>query len=222
MKKNIAVAREHRDFFRKNGWVEFDAFLSEKDFSTLKDEVDQALCSRLNVKNENLPHVATEQRFKHGRDLWRTHAALRKTVLSLQLAAVAAELLEQKILRYGYDLLIPGQKGRENPHLLPDKVTLADISAIQGIIGGVFICLDGEAEHPFASKPGHAVVFKGDLVLEFSKAAKSNTLLIVYTQANSVYVWREKDPMGAFLKQYGLNFGDRLGDLTHPIVAGRI
>lgn len=222
----MAVVREHRDFFRKNGWIEVDSILDEPELARLIEDVDAGLCTRLHTNPTRLNLIPADQQFMQGRDLWRTYSPLRKLIMSPQLALLGSELFGKHMLRYGYDVVIPPErdlgilKKPENTplaKLLREQGTLNDLSALQGVVGGVFLCLEGAGTAPFPTKAGNGVFVRADAPLDFSLMGNARCLLIVYTLPTAVYVVRDRDPHLHTLKQWGFNFGDRLGDATHPI-----
>lgn len=72
---------EHRDFFSKNGYIEFEQLIS----------LDE--CALLRSKTADL-------------DLWRQDPLVKKISLRSQYGEIASELSHKKILRIGFDLLL--------------------------------------------------------------------------------------------------------------------
>lgn len=216
----FALASEHRDFFRKNKLIEFDDVLDEEQLQALQASIDAIMAARLKVAKKFLEQMPIDF-FHSGRDLWRDSDIGRKIALSRYLADVAAELIEQKPLRIAYDQLIVAG---DDPYL-PSK-TLIEMSCMQGILGGLMLCLkEGENNDKqislFSNKAGSGVFFAADVVVDFhelSKHSGQRYLMIVYTHSTSVYAPNFSDPNVHYLKQFGYNFGDKLSERWHPLL----
>jgi hypothetical protein len=226
----FAASSEHRDFFRKNQVIEFEDVISEKQLAALHSAIDAVCAARLSITTRLVEEKTPTELFRIGRDLWRASDAIKSTVVSKKLAEIASELLEIKPLRMGYDQLIVAPNAYAEP-LFSQPQTLEEISSIQGILGGVMLCLKGrglteEETIPtftndlFSNKAGSGVFFRADTIIDFNQLTNhlgQRYLLVVYTHAVSVYI-HSSDPNAHFLKQFGYNFGDKLNDKLHPIV----
>ncbi len=49
----FAITKDHRNFFQKHGWIEFEGLLSDDQLKTANQAIDQALAARLSVTPEN-------------------------------------------------------------------------------------------------------------------------------------------------------------------------
>lgn len=226
----FAIASEHRDFFRKHQVIEFEGLLGEEQLKKLWLSVDAELKKRLKIEKK-LTLPSPLDLYLSGRDLWRTSAAIKTIVLSKDLAAIASELIEHSPLRIGYDQLIAAPATpSEHIFKFQEPCTLETISCFQGVLGGLMLCLKGSATEDastdtptalFSNKAGSGVFFHANTVLDFQQLNQhldQRYLLIVYTQAKTVYAPNQLDPNVHFLKQLGYNFGDRLSDRWHPLV----
>jgi hypothetical protein len=230
----FAVASEHRDFFRREQVIEFEGLLTEKQLLEANQAIDQALTLQI---TQNKPSAF--QLFMAGRDLWRSRPPLKKLATHCQLAEIAAELVEDKPLRLGYDQYFPPYPSvakqlffMEDSYLalIKEPHSLNEISNLQGILCGVMICLKSSpepnnkidsAKTVFASKAGNAIFFHPDLIIDFNQMQNhsgQDYFLIVYTQSYAVYVINKQDPHAHALKTLGYAAGDRLIDKHHPIV----
>ena len=79
------------------------------------NETNKALQIKLNVTQEKFAKLTPDILFDAGRDLWRAHPPLKKLVANSQLAEIAAELIEQKLVRLGYDEYITVPKSEREP-----------------------------------------------------------------------------------------------------------
>ena len=237
-----AVASEHRDFFNKNGAIEFDGLLNQEQLSQLGASVNEALSAKMKVPPEKLDKEHSEKQFSSGRDLWRHSPALKKLISHNRFAEIASELVQHKPLRLGYDQYFPkasrhGVKSGERhdfADLIEKEKTLNDISCLQGVLCGLMICIDGEKtvepalnpeEAPqvdiFASKAGNGVFFSPEKLIDFGKLRGlpgHRYLLVVYTESTTLYVLRDDDPHTHALKRLGYVFGDKLSDKLNPII----
>lgn len=217
----FAAASEHRDFFRKHQLIEFDDLLNQQQLNTLQSSINTVLANRLKIHASVLEEKKPLELFSAGRDLWRGSDAIKNIVLSKRLAEISSELFEHQPLRIGYDqLFVPGALNATH--------TLEELSCLQGIVGGVMLCLIGQEVLPktaspqiFSDKAGSGIFFTAKTTIDFSQLSHhpdQRYLLITYTHATSVYILNERDPNLHYLKQVGYNFGDKLSEKLHPIV----
>lgn len=233
---NFAIASEHRDFFHKQGYIEFAGLLTEGQLNRLNQDLRQVLVNRLELESHSfLERKTPAELFAVGRDLWRDLPYLKKTVANASWAKIAEEFCQEAPLRLGYVQFIPRQitqpmlKEHKSPfqQMLASQCSLAEISSIQGLVSGLFICLKSYAasEDPalesaiFPTMPGHGIYVSVDHQLDFSQLNKScEYLLITYAIQKSVYVLNERDPLGFTMRQWGYTLGDALNDKLNPIV----
>ena len=226
---HFSVVREHRDFFRKNHWLECEGVLSQDELGRAAQSISQALAKRLGVTDS--VRTPADQVFAAGRDLRRETPALKKIVCSHFLGEIAGELIERKPLRLGYDMLLPAPFADflatgSYEEFIGKTPTLIEMSGIQGVLCGAMLCISGpsaevETHGLFSTVPGSAVYFKPDwpLPLHELRARKGHLyLLIVYVDPKAVYCRQEQDPHLHEFKRLGYQFGDRLTDTLNPIV----
>lgn len=212
------VAGVHREFFEKNGYIEFESVLKLEDLSLLTSHTDEVLQKR--IANQ-IEFRSPEELYRSGRDVWRSDATLRKQIFSHSLAHLAADLFKKPTLHIAFDqLLRTGQKpGFSN--LLPSS--LQSISSIQPIAGAVLIHLSGPPlpSEFVPSSPENVMFLSSDLVIPwelFFQLPHQSYLLIAYAPPKAIYVLEKKDPHTHALKKLGYAFGDRLQQAHHPIV----
>lgn len=235
----FAIASEHRDFFSKNGYIEFADVLSSDQVARLNNDIQQALVNRLKLLNHSsLERCSAAQLFAEGRDVWRAMPAIKRIVLNPSLAEIAWEFCQARPLRIGYDQLLPAQNGRKIPlgdatpyrQMLGSTDTLLNLSSIQGLVSGLLICLkgapateaDGQDLEPkgiFPTVAGHGIYLAADLPVDFSTLDKDcEYLLITYATQKSVYIHNQNDPLGTNFRQWGYTLSDALTDKLNPIV----
>lgn len=231
---NFTVIREHREFFRKHNWIECDGVISTDDLKRLVDGIPVVLAERTESKVSVTPKAFDKNSFGIGHDLWRGGGAnLKKIILNRGLAGIAAELTEQKPLRFGYDSLFPAVTSNPGTNqyesFLQTRPTLAEMSCIQGVLCGAMICVSGSEDVQneettttiFSRKPGNAVFFSPDWPLPLNEIFQNSGftyLLVVYVKGNAVYLSQTGDPHLHNFKKLGYSFGDRLREPFHPIV----
>jgi hypothetical protein len=236
----FAIAKEHKDFFQKQGWIEFEDLISHDQLVLANEAIDQVLAERLNISVGRLHLLPSEQLYLHGRDLWRSHPQLRKLVTQIRFAEIASELIEKKPLRLGYDQLFPARDqtpfseaaSQVYSHFLEQTATLEAVSCLQGVNCGLLLALGGKQKASteshsmggidiFPSQPGHAIFFQANVPIQWNTLyahAGQRFYLIVYTQASAHYQLQPQDPHTHALKRLGYIFNDKLNDRLNPIV----
>lgn len=241
----LAISPEQRQFFRKHRKLELEDLLKSDQLKKINLGLESVLEQRLNVKRDRVFLEPPGRIYAAGRDLWRSDEALKKLVLSSQLAELASELIEFKPLRIGFDQFYPSMPVEARPIGYSDSYretllhpqTLKDLSCVQGVLCALAICLAGSendapkiqsAEAPalsssviFPSRAGNAVIFDPQVTIDFHSILQEEPhryLLITYTHATSLYFLQETDPLTHEMKRLGYVFGDRLSDKLNPIV----
>jgi hypothetical protein len=234
----FAIANEHRKFFQKNGWIEFDDLLSADQLAIMNREIDQVLATRLDTSPGNLKTFSSEQIFLKGHDLWRSSPSLSQCTLFPRFGEIATELIEKKPLRIGYDQLYPPSNtistlpASTYDSFLSRESSLDSMCCLTDVACGLIFALgespsvvDGsdvaEAKSIFPGTQGHAVFFLPSLNIQWDAIGSSpqqRYYLIVYTRLSSRYVLQPADPHTHALKQLGYIFNDKLNDRHHPIV----
>jgi hypothetical protein len=239
----FTVDKQHRDYFQKNGFIEFENFLSPDRLQLFNSAIDQSLVNRTSVPEHELRRLDSEQLFLQSRDMWRFSPELRKLICHPHLGEQVSELIEKKPIRLGYDQFFPApplqvsrfEKVQSKYRLfLEQKTNLESISSITDILCGLMICLSKSGSHEeknellpegevdlFPSKAGNAIFFQPELVVDFDQLfehAGQRYYLIVYTHSTSLYHQQPNDPFGHALKHLGYIFNDRLSDKLNPII----
>lgn len=239
----FATSKPHRDFFHKNGWIEFDDLLSEEQLSLANQAIDQVLEERLKISKQKLSTVSAEVAYAHGRDLWRSHSGLKKIAVQTKFGEITAELIETKPLRLGNDqvFIMPEKISvSSEPSVFSDflnkTISLEEASCLHGVVSGVVFALnDGNADSVaekaseqtqegidvFPVKAGNAIFFRANVQVNWhclSMHTGQRFYMIVYTESSSFYRLQPKDPHTHALKRLGYVFNDRLLDKLNPIV----
>jgi len=201
-----ATSREQRDFFFKNGFIEFEGLLTEEEREAALEAVHLALKKRGGALH-----------FESGRDLWRVAPEVKKLSAKRRLAEIISELTGCRPIKLGCDQLLA-------PKGLPwQECSLEEIAPFQGAAGGALICLKGEEEpeepSPFPGKAGNVTLFNKECLIDFTEVQKKEGalfLLVCYTEKSALYILQKNDPLTHSLKHFGYAFGDRLKEEFHP------
>lgn len=232
----LSTAKEHRDFFQKNGWIEFDEFISQERLEQSHKALEQVLADRLKASPETLRLMPSEKLFLQGRDVWRSHPILHKLATHVRFAEIASELIGKKPLRLGYDQFlfspIEGNHVNGSRFFLATPASLEMVSCIKEVECGLICALDDvkrnedeevitEGADIFPRKRGNAIYFKPDLMVNWRRLDAhlgQAFYMVVYTSAVSFYILQPQDLHTHSLKRLGYFFNDRLNDKLHPIV----
>lgn len=210
----FTIAKEHKDFFHKNGFIEFEQFIPAS-------QIDQV--NKITFALGNKP----DEQFSRGFGLWRSHPELRKFISQPKICEIVVELFEKKPLRIGYDQFLPSsndplfQEYGQTPYykFIREHASLEQISSIKSILCGVLISLSTSTSKDsfFPSQAGNAVFIDPKKEIDFSKL-QSPCYLIVYTQEKSYYEPQPKDPHATIWKEWGYAFHDHLNEKLNPIM----
>lgn len=232
----IAIAKEHRDFFKKNRWIELEDLITDQQVHLLNYEINQTLSERLAIPLNKLSFASDEKVFMQGRDLWRSNDALRKLICQPRIGEIVSELVEVKPIRIGYDQYIPavnptkiamGQAGHF-AGFVNRQITLDDMSCLKGIAAGLLICLNepsdlvySEELDVFPAQPGRVIVLNPQLTIDFARLLdhpKQSYYLVVYTLSSCYYVLQSNDAHTHSLKKEGYIYNDKLSEKNNPII----
>lgn len=227
--------KEHREFFSKNGFIEFEAIFSGSEIDLWQASINVGLSSRLNTTSDKLFEYLPNQIFGAGYDLWRSNFALKKLVSNRAVTEIAADLFEEKKIRLGFSFLLPSQGETpslinvKNPYnkFLEKPRTLLQFSSLKEVLGGFILCVEGfcneNEEHSlfFPKSPGNGVFVKPGFSIPFPEMFRRKNQLfffVGYVYPKTLYVHNEEDPHGHFLKTLGYVYGDQLLDKKHPLL----
>lgn len=226
----IAVSSEQKRFFERHQIIELEGLLSPQAFANLKQAVFATLALRLNTEESKLNRNSAQQLFCAGRDIWRTHAEVRKIITSSSIGELLYDLMDSRPIRLAYDQVLPCQRivqldAAEPAHyaeLTKYNTTMEEISSIQGVLGAIIFCIDGPyaAVDGWPSQPGNALVVTGKAILSLSSLqAVSGGIYyaVVYARDKALYIQSSSDPLTYSFKQVGYNPGDRLQDKYNPV-----
>lgn len=216
------IASSHRDYFLKNGYLELEEVLSEK-------EIDQLLLIlRETLQNSLKKKVfSAKEAFLGGRDLLRKHPEFIKKLFSRNFVDLIETLFEFSKIRFGFDhyyhsngifdstLNIPVATFQEGSAVSPIKAVLA--------IALSPITQDSEQFPPLPKKKGNVSFYKPNLIPNFPlffEKGSGDFLLIGLGSDKILYRHESRDPFLHHLKKEDYAFGDLLKSDTHPFLKG--
>lgn len=243
----FSTAKEHRDFFQKQGWIEFEGLISNDQLNLANEAIDQVLSERLNVSTERLRTLSSEKFYLQGRDLWRSNPLLQKLVTQTRFAEIAAELIEKKPLRLGYDQFFPARhqisSSKDTSQIYSQfleqtAIPIQLVSCLQGVACGLIISLGGKEDIEvekegltetvasegidiFPNQPGNMIFFQPNVPIKWEHLYRhlgQKFYLIVYTVNTAHYQLEPRDPHTHALKRLGYVFNDKLSDKLNPII----
>jgi|HubBroStandDraft_4_1064222.scaffolds.fasta_scaffold65575_2 hypothetical protein len=220
----FAITADHRDFFNKNHYIEFEEVLSLAQLSSLKQNAEETLAKRLRIPVQKLKEKSAPEIYHAGYDLWRDNEEIKKIAHKQAFASLASELMQTLPLRYGFDQYFATyQCHASSPYDLP--LSLQEISCIHPLAGGLLLPLEDLPSpptfFPLPLKKGNALFISAAFALPWPHLFATCGLcffLIVYTTKKAFFREGSHDPHAASLKKLGLAFNDQLNDSLHPIV----
>lgn len=213
---SAAIGPEHRHFFTKNHYIEFEDLI--KDVDLTYEHIDKVLSDRTKKIIETR---TPKELFIAGRDLFRDDPIVKKISLSRSLAQIASLLFDTSPVRIAYDQSLRTTTLTRAPFAHP--FSLAQVSCFQPILCGVIIRLSHDPNPPafLPQRVGSGVFFQPDFSLPWSsffQAPCQSFLLIAYAPTQCRYVMTHDDLHVHSLKKLGFGFGDALKQDTHPIL----
>ncbi len=220
----FAITAQHRDFFFKNHYIEFEELLPLGQAAALKKNIEATIAKRLRIPPEKLNERSAPEVYFAGYDLWRDSADIKKITHKQAFASLAAELLQTMPLRYGFDQYFATyQCNVSSPYDVPSS--LQEISCIKPLAGALLLPLQDLPSpptfFPMPLKAGSGLFIAPTFALPwpylFSTCGLS-FLLIVYAMDKAVFRSDSHDPHASALKKLGYVFNDKLKASIHPIL----
>lgn len=226
-----ATDKEQRLFFRKNGWIAFEDALAAPQMAHM---ISILLTAERKQLSQTLDRAPPTSLFKAGQDLWRHSDDVRKLAGNFGWAQIAAQLLDERVLRLIGDQLWLWRPGNWQPAQIPFAehnlpwISLNQITSCEGILAGCFFNLEGPKDieiedklplSPFGS-PGSVVFVKADLPLElslFSGLSRMSYCVLIGSRVAS-YRPAPYDPHPLHLKKLGYRPGEALKEHLHPLL----
>lgn len=204
----LSVSSQQQEYFEAQHLIEFEGLLTKEDISVLEENIEKTLATRLRCPLEKVWKESPEKLFKAGLNFSTSSLPIRKLITAPKLSSIASQLYNQKPFRFGYDLYI----SPENVKYLEPLRPFREICCLQGLLGGIMICLKGE-------KAGQVSVFGSELQIDPAKIfGGAPFLLVAHTHPTAVFIRKIEDPMSPVMQERGYIYGDRLNDSKNPII----
>lgn len=163
---------------------------------------------------------------------WRLIEPLRSLVTKVDFARIYSQLLGISFLQIAHAALLTLPIEKEG------KSSLSELIPIDPLLGGILIQLspalleeeifleEGDAlflsaKLPLASCPVFQSPLRTENEVDFPSSSHLKYLLITYAGARARVIHRPKAHWGGELKAMGYASGDRLQEVTHPILVRR-
>ena len=219
----LALTADHKEFFLKNNYIEFEGLLTPEQVAILKKNAEEALASRLKLNPSRLKDQPTKELFQAGYDLWRGSAAVKKTVHKKEFALLASELFQTIPIRCAFDQYISTALRSASP--FPETLTLQESSCLSPLAGALVLPLD-DLMKPIPSFPmpmnaGSGLFIAPALEMpwpELFAAPNFSFLIIGYSGARTLFAPDTRDPRAVNVKMLGYVFNENLNDAKHPIL----
>jgi hypothetical protein len=217
----FALNSDHRDFYAKQGMIEFEDLLSIDAVEKLQQEIDSTLCARLRIPPSRLHDQSSLSLYESGFDLWRASNTIKRTLFKTTLSEIASQLFQAQIFRIGFDQYLC----TANPPPFSTSLSLNGFSCAHPLLGGLLLRLSEPTSESstqlIPSKAGSGVFFSPDKIISWKELFSQPDLrmiLIAYAPKKTFYRLEKNDPHTHRWKGLGYVFGDLLKDNLHPII----
>lgn len=210
---------DHREFFRKHGYIEFEGILSAQQAELLDQKAEKLLEKRIPLGSDTL------SLYKAGYDLWREEEVIKKATQKLSITHIASELFNTSPLRIAFD-----QYCRVASPTPPfsTALTLAEVSCVKPLAGAVLFLLKDQAQEvlgfPLPKKRGNALFLAPDFPVPWNELYSLHDLrflLIAFAPHKSYYRPEPNDPHSPVFKKWGYVYNEQLKEDLHPVLFGK-
>lgn len=219
----LALTADHKEFFLKNNYIEFEGLITSDQVAILKKNAEEALASRLKLNAARLGNQPVKELFQAGYDLWRDNVIIKKTVQKKEFAILASELFQVLPLRCAFDQYIYTSQGSVSP--FSETLTLQESSCLTPLAGALILPLD-DLMKPIPSFPmpinvGNGLFISPSLSIpwpELFSTPNLSFLIIGYSGKKTMFCADTRDPHASNLKILGYVYNEFLKDSVHPIL----
>jgi hypothetical protein len=219
----FAITSDHREFFSKNHFIEFEGLIPLAQINSLKTQAEETVALRLRIPTQKLKERPAPEIYQAGYDLWRDSESLKKITHKHSIAQLVSELTQIIPLRFAFDQYFSMTKCTVSPYDVPS--TLQDISCLSPLVGGVILPLHDLASpptyFPMPLKAGDALFISSEFSLPWPQLFSTSGLcflLIAFAREKTFFRADSHDPHAVSLKKLGYVYNDLLNDRLHPIV----
>ncbi len=223
----FAITADHKEFFTKNHYIEFEGILPIDQVSSLKKNVEETVAKRLRTPPEKLKGKSAPELYFAGYDLWRDNEEIKKISHKQAFASLGSELMQAVPLRFCFDQYFATYHCNvASPYDIP--YSLQEISCIHPLAGGLVLPLQDLPSpptfFPMPLKAGNGLFISPTFSLPWPHLFSTCGLcflLIAYAMEKAIFRADSHDPHAASLKKLGYAFNEQLKDSIHPIVFRR-
>ena len=220
----FAITADHKEFFKKNHYIEFENLFSVDQRASLKKNAEETIAKRLHIPASRLKEKTAPEIYQAGYDLWRDNEEIKKITQKQAFASVASELLQTLPLRYAFDQYFSMlQCTAGSPYDVPSS--LQEISCMNPLAGGLILPLQDLPSpptfFPMPLKAGSGLFISSTFSLPWPHLFSTCGLsffLIAYAHEKTMFRADSHDPHAASLKKLGYVFNEWLKDSLHPII----
>jgi hypothetical protein len=222
----FALNSDHKEFYTKNGFIEFEELLDAHSVAALQQEIDATLCTRLKTSSIRMAELPRTAIFESGFDLWRDNSAIKQSLFKTTFTEIAAQLFQANLLRVAFDQYIDTGPGSESP--LKEPLSLNAFSCANPLSGALIIRLSETPIDPcdpqvcpIPSHAGSAIFLSPDKVIPWAELFSQKDLrllILAYASKRTFYRLEKNDPHTHLWKRLGYVFGDLLKDNLHPVL----
>lgn len=197
-----AILDAHINYFRQNGFIEFEDILSIQNLENLKNDLEKKSIMNTSFDSSR-------------RDLFRSSDAIKKIAFNTTITSILKSLTKRQSLRLIFDQIFLKKDNTLK------TFSLSPSTSFQGLIGGIIINIDPNQITSNNLNKKYSSIFINDTIsinLENIFLDSEAFLLIAYGELKTVYKHNQSDHETNSIKKFGYSFGDVLKDETHPIV----
>ncbi len=211
----FSLSDSFRNFFLKNGLLEIEDILSQEEADTL-----------LQLISEKAPSTLYPELQAAGKDLWKINDEVKKLLIKSRIGEIAGFLFKKRPIRLAFtQTFIP----RTSQSLsFTENYSIEDISSVDPVLGGVFICLNNSEETISQELPdfknqtkGSAIFFSAKYPIPFKDLILQQGLqgiLVCFSPVKIRYKLQPLDKTTHFLKKLGYTFGDLIEEKDAPFL----
>lgn len=219
----FAQTADHREYFSKNNYIEFEEVLPVGQVSTLKKNAIETMEKRLHLPFSKFVSRPPQEVLLAGHDLWRSSDAIKKIAHKNAFATIASELFQIVPLRMGFDQLFLIEKNNASP--FSQTYSLQDTSCLSPLAGALILPLDDLPTplsfFPMPIKAGSGLFISPSFPIPWPELFSTpglNFFMIGFAQGRTYFRPDTRDPHAVTLKKLGYVFNDPLKDSVHPII----
>ena len=222
----FALNRDHKDFYAKSGFIEFQKLLSAEAVEALSQEISQVLAARLHTSKPYPFEKNQKEIFLAGFDLWRESPLIKKTLFKTAFSHIASELFQTPFLRVGYDQYIDTRDGSHPP--FHSTCSFNSFSCAHPLAGVMILSLStpikpsyNPQDCPIPSEEGSCIFLSPEIPVSWDLLfSQKDARLLIFTFGvkTTFYRLHKQDPQTHAWKRLGYVFGDLLNDALHPIL----